>query len=177
VKKLLTIAILVCVAFSFVACGGSDNATPPAQNNNEGTGSNQDQSSGTTFESKFVNGETFGEWSFKPDEKNETFAWIRHSSNTKFIAFSFVWENTVEPEKYVQDFVDSNKEMNPTKPEKITYGENEYYKISYVNLGYKNVQLVTKKGNLLITVNLQGTGVEEDSDVPKILETLKFKEM
>lgn len=175
-KRLLTIAIMVFVAFSLVACGGSDKTTPPSQENNGGTGQQQEQTGGTMFDHKFVSGETFDGWNFVPDPKNEIFASISNPTSSKFIMMKFVWQNTSDPQKQTEKFIKDYPNLNPSPAEKVTYGENEYWKTAYVNAGYKNIQLITMKGEILETVTIQGTE-ESDPTVIKILNTLKFKDV
>ena len=175
-NKILTFAILVCVASTMVACGGTDKTTPPAQSNNGDVGQQQEQTGGTMFDHKFVSGETFDGWNFVPDAKNEIFASISNPMATKFIMMKFVWQNTTDPQKQTEKFIKDFPDLKPTPAEKVTYGENEYWKTVYVNVGYTNIQLITQKGEILETVTIQGTE-ETDPTVVKILNTLKFKDV
>lgn len=175
-KRILALAIFVCVAFSLVACGGSDNTTPTTQENNGGTNQQQEQAGGTMFDHKYVSGETFDGWNFVPDAKNDIFASISNQTYTKFIMMKFEWQNTTDPQKQTEKFIKDYPDMKPTPAEKVTYGENEYWKTVYVNAGYTNIQLITQKGEILETVTIQGTD-ETDPTVIKTLNTLKFKDV
>lgn len=175
-KRILTLAIMIFVAFAFVGCGGTEKTNPPAQDNNGSAGQEQGQPTGNAFDHKFVSGETFDGWKFVPDSKNDIFASVSDPTSSKFIMMSFVWQNTTNPQKQTEKFIKDNPSVNATPAEKVTYGENEYWKTTYVNVGYKNIQLITMKGEILETVTIQGTD-ETDPTVVKILNTLKFKDV
>lgn len=171
-KRILVLIMCICVSLSFVACGSSDNSTQPTQEN--GVEQQQEQAGGTMFDHKYVSGETFDGWNFVPDAKNDIFVSISNQTYTKFIMMKFEWQNTTDPQKQTEKFIKDYPDMKPTPAEKVTYGENEYWKTVYVNAGYTNIQLITQKGEILETVTIQGTD-ETDPTVIKTLNTLKFK--
>ncbi|NTU61292.1 MAG: hypothetical protein HGA95_03060 [Caldiserica bacterium] len=175
-KKILVLAMCFCVSLSLIACGNQDSTTLPTQDNGNGTNQQQEQTGGTMFDHKFVSGETFDGWNFVPDAKNEIFASISNPMATKFIMMKFEWQNTTDPQKQTEKFIKDYPDLKPTPAEKVTYGENEYWKTVYVNMGYTNIQLITQKGEILETVTIQGTE-ETDPTVVKILNTLKFKDV
>lgn len=172
-KKIIILALCMFVCLAAVACGETKEEP---KTNNEVTQTTE-SAGGTAFDQKYVSGETFDGWTFNPDPKNDIFASIVSPMANKYIMMKFEWQNTTDPKTQTEKFVKDYAEMKPTPPEEVKYGENNYWKTVYENGGYVNHQLITQKGDILVTVTLQGDGVENDPVVPKILETLKFKDV
>lgn len=175
-KKIFALVMCICVGLTMVACGTQDNSTPPTQENGNGSTAQSEQSGGTAFDHKFVSGETYDGWKFTPDANNEIFASISNPMSSKFIMMKFEWQNTTNPQQQTEKFVKDNPNLNPTPAEEVTYGENKFWKTAYENAGYKNIQLITQKGEILETVTIQGTD-ETDPTVIKTLNSLKFKDV
>lgn len=175
-KKIFALVVCICVGLTLVACGTQNNSTPPPQENGNGSAAPSEQSGGTAFDHKFVSGQTFDDWKFTPDANNEIFASISNPMSSKFVMMKFEWQNTTNPQKQTESFIKNYPKLNPTPAQEVVYGENSYWKTAYENIGYKNIQLITQKGEILETVTIQGTD-ENDPTVIKILNSLKFKDV
>jgi hypothetical protein len=172
VRKVFMLIVAVAICVSFTGCGQS---AEPAKT--DGGQTNNAVMEGEKFDHKFVSGTLVKGWTFIPDPKNEIFATISSPMGDKTIMMKFEWQNTTDPKKQTEDFVKSFPELKPTPAEQVKYGNNEFWKTSYENSGYKMVQLHGMTGEILSTLTLTGNGADTDPDMAQMLSNMTFKDV